>query len=322
MSDTAKTLEQSGSMVGRISLKSSLACFLAAFIWGTAFVAQKVGADAMAPIVFNTLRSILAFFTLLPLTLYRGHRRREDRKAGKVTAPYSKRDTVIGGIISGLFLFLASYLQQASIATVDIGKAGFLTATYIVLVPLINVVLTRRSSLKIWVSVAIALAGLYFLSISGTYRVERADVQLLVCALFFSLQIMTIDHFSEKADMIEFSCIQFLVVFLIGLVPTIRSLTNEMPALSAGSVVSLLYAGVFSSGIAYTLQAVGQKDADPTIASLILSLESVISAISGFFLLHQVLTHREVLGCVLMAAAIVLVQLPSGRAKPVEETTN
>lgn len=300
MTDNTQAIEQTNATVGHTSVKSSLACFLAAFIWGTAFVAQKVGGDTLSPIVFNTLRAILAFLTLLPMVLVRARKNKA----------YPLKVTLKAGVICGVFLFFACYLQQASIATVEIGKAGFLTAAYIVMVPLINAIATRRSSVKLWVCVAIAMAGLYFLSIAGTYHLEAADAMLLLCALFFSMQILTIDHYSAQADMIGLSCIQFLVMALIGLIPASIDLVQNPPVVSAGAVVSLLYAGILSSGIAYTLQAIGQKGSDPTVASLILSLESVISAISGYFLLHQSLTSREILGCVLMAAAIVLVQLP------------
>lgn len=309
-----------GSPVSRrstgIPARNAFFCFMAAFIWGTAFVAQRVGGEHMGPFTMNGFRGLLAFFVLLPLVLLRKKARKEREQAGDLNLePYSFKRTVKGGIFVGLILLAASTLQQIGIMQVDVGKAGFMTALYIIIVPVLSFFITRRGSVRVFTAAGLAAAGLYFLSFSSAEGFAPADLMLLGCAFAYSMHILCIDHFSKGTDAVELSCIQFLVSGLAG---TLISLIVEKPVLSSFGMagwLSLLYAGVFSSGAAYTFQILGQKGADPAIASLILSLESVISAVSGFVLLHQVLTGREIFGCALMFTAIVLVQLPAGRKK-------
>ena len=299
-----------------IPARNAFFCFMAAFIWGTAFVAQRVGGEHMGPFTMNGFRGLLAFFVLLPLVLLRKKARKEREQAGdRNLEPYSFQRTVKGGIFVGLILLAASTLQQIGIMQVDVGKAGFMTALYIIIVPVLSFFMTGRGSVRVFTAAGLAAAGLYFLSFSSAEGFAPADLMLLGCAFAYSMHILCIDHFSKGTDAVELSCIQFLVSGLAG---TLISLIAEKPVLSSFGMagwLSLLYAGVFSSGAAYTFQILGQKGADPAIASLILSLESVISAVSGFVLLHQVLTGREVFGCALMFAAIVLVQLSAGRKK-------
>ncbi len=255
-----------------------------------------------------------------PLVLLRKKARKEREQAGdRNLEPYSFKRTVKGGIFVGLILLVASTLQQIGIMQVDVGKAGFMTALYIIIVPVLSFFITRRGSVRVFTAAGLAAAGLYFLSFSSAEGFAPADLMLLGCAFAYSMHILCIDHFSKGTDAVELSCIQFLVSGLAG---TLISLIVEKPVLSSFGMagwLSLLYAGVFSSGAAYTFQILGQKGADPAIASLILSLESVISAVSGFVLLHQVLTGREIFGCALMFTAIVLVQLPAGRKLQVPE---
>ena len=291
---------------------NAICCFFAALIWGTAFVAQKIGGDVAGPFTFNGIRSLMGCAALLPLVLSRRRQRRSGVKkdAGEV---YDPKMSLIGGVCCGLFLCSASMLQQIAIGYVEIGKAGFLTALYIVLVPVLSFFMTGRSSSRVWTAVLISLAGLYFLCMTGSsLTIGGADLLLLACALLFAAQIMSVDHFVVKTDAIEISCLQLLTT---GIICTVAAMIVEKPdfaAFGADVWLSVIYAGVFSSGIAYTLQIVGQKGADPAIASLIMSLESVISAIAGFLFLQQSLTVRELIGCVLMFAAIILVQLPAG----------
>ncbi len=293
---------------------NALCCFLGALIWGTAFVAQKVGGDEMGPFIFNGLRFFLGFFVVFPLVVVRGKKRRQRLEAGdkRVDAVNTKR-AVYGGMVCGVFLTAASALQQYSLQFVEVGKAGFLTALYIIMVPIISFLVTRKSNIRVLIGALIATAGLYCLSVSSSMTIAGADILLILCALMFSFQILAVGHFAEETDCFELAASQFLTAGILG---TALAFIMESPALSSftgAGILSLLYAGLFSSGIAYTLQVVGQKGADPAIASLIMSLESVISAVSGFLLLHQTLTKRELAGCVLMFSAIVLVQLPSGR---------
>ena len=284
----------------RLPAKNAVFLFLAALIWGTAFVAQSVGMDYVGPFTFNACRYVIGSAVLLPLVLLR------KRRAG--TGIFSRND-LRAGAACGFFLAVASNLQQAGIMTTDVGKAGFLTAMYIVIVPVLHFFLTRRSSLRLWISAAIAAAGLYFLSISGSWTLETGDILLILCAFVFSLHILCIDHFSGTSDGVAVSCLQFLTAAVLSWAGALLTETVLWDTIrQAGPAI--LYAGVFSCGVAYTLQIIGQKGADPGPASLILSLESVVSVIAGFIILGQALTARELLGCALMFLAIVLVQLP------------
>ena len=286
--------------VMRLPAKNAVFLFLAALIWGTAFVAQSVGMDYVGPFTFNACRYVIGSAVLLPLVLLR------KRRAG--TGIFSRND-LRAGAACGFFLAVASNLQQAGIMTTDVGKAGFLTAMYIVIVPVLHFFLTRRSSLRLWISAAIAAAGLYFLSISGSWTLETGDILLILCAFVFSLHILCIDHFSGTSDGVAVSCLQFLTAAVLSWAGALLTETVLWDTIrQAGPAI--LYAGVFSCGVAYTLQIIGQKGADPGPASLILSLESVVSVIAGFIILGQALTARELLGCALMFLAIVLVQLP------------
>ena len=284
----------------RLPAKNAILLFLAALIWGTAFVAQSVGMDYVGPFTFNACRYVIGSAVLFPLILL-GKR----RTGGKLIS----RDDLRAGAACGFFLAVASNLQQAGIMTTDVGKAGFLTAMYIVIVPVLHFFLTRRSSLRLWISAAIAAAGLYFLSISGSWSLETGDILLILCAFVFSLHILCIDHFSGTSDGVTVSCLQFLTAAVLSWAGALLTETVLWDTIrQAGPAI--LYAGVFSCGVAYTLQIIGQKGADPGPASLILSLESVVSVAAGFFLLGQDLTVRELLGCALMFLALVLVQLP------------
>ena len=284
----------------RLPAKNAILLFLAALIWGTAFVAQSVGLDYVGPFTFNACRYVIGSAVLFPLILL-GKR----RTGGKLIS----RDDLRAGAACGFFLAVASNLQQAGIMTTDVGKAGFLTAMYIVIVPVLHFFLTRRSSLRLWISAAIAAAGLYFLSISGSWSLETGDILLILCAFMFSLHILCIDHFSGTSDGVTVSCLQFQTAAVLSWAGALLTETVLWDTIrQAGPAI--LYAGVFSCGVAYTLQIIGQKGADPGPASLILSLESVVSVAAGFLFLGQALTVRELLGCALMFLAIMLVQLP------------
>ena len=204
---------------------------------------------------------------------------------------------------------MASNLQQFGVKYTTVGKAGFITALYIVLVPIFGIFLKKKVGVKVWISVAISVVGLYLLCMTEKLSISKGDFLVLLCAIVFSIHILVIDHFSPLVDGVRMSCIQF---WITGILSAIPMFLFEKPSLSAifAAAVPLLYAGVMSSGVAYTLQIVAQKDADPTVASLILSLESVFSVLAGWAVLGQVMSMREICGCVLMFAAIILAQLP------------
>lgn len=293
--------------MNKFSFKSSVLLFLAAFIWGIAFVAQSVGMDYMGPLTFNGIRFLMGSMVLLPFILYR---RSKNRKA-EVT-PYAASTTLIGGVCCGLALCAAALLQQYGIMYTTVGKAGFITTLYIILVPFFGIFLKRKIPGKIWIGAGIAAVGMYLLCMSEKLALSKGDAFVFVCAVLFAIHILVIDNFSPKADGVELSCIQF---FTAGMIAIILAFIFEQPTLGGviAGIIPLAYAGILSSGVAYTFQVLGQKNMDPTIASLILSMESVVSVLAGFVILKQALTIKELLGCVLVFLAVILVQLPDRR---------
>ncbi|MDD7728082.1 MAG: DMT family transporter [Clostridia bacterium] len=289
-------------------LKNSLILLLTATIWGVAFVAQSVGMDYVGGFTFNAVRSIIGSIVLLPVILFLDRqktpavRTEEEKKSGQKTL-------LMGGIACGICLCLASNFQQFGIKYTTVGKAGFITACYIVIVPILGLFLKKKCSPYIWGAVVMALIGLYLLCITDGFSIGKGDILVMICAVLFSLHILVIDYFSPKVDGVKMSCIQFLVC---GILSGIPALIFENPQISSilAAWQPILYAGVMSCGVAYTLQIVGQKNMNPTVASLILSLESCISVLAGWIILGQSMSRKEILGCVIMFAAIILAQLP------------
>lgn len=294
-------------MMKNFNWKNPAMLLLAAFIWGSAFVAQSVGMDYVEPLTFNCVRSVVGGIVLLPCIYLLGKLKSpEEREAA---ARLDKKTLLAGGISCGVILCLASNAQQIGIQYTSVGKAGFITALYIVIVPILGIFLKRRCGWKVWLSVLIALVGFYLLCMVGGFSLEHGDLWLLMCALLFSFHILTIDHFSPMVDGVKMSCIQF---FTCGLLSGIAMLVTETPDVHRilAAWGPILYAGVLSSGVAYTLQIVGQKNYNPTVATLLLSLESVFSVLTGWAVLHQKLSARELCGCVLIFIAVILAQLP------------
>ena len=291
--------------------KSSLMLLLTATIWGVAFVAQSVGMDYIGPFTFNAIRSLVGGLVLIPCIWLLN---RKKPAAQEDTPAQSDRTLFIGGICCGVALAVASSLQQMGIQYTSVGKAGFITALYIVIVPLLGLLFKRRVSGLIWVAVVIAVGGMYLLCITEGFSVGKGDLLVMASAFCFSAHILIIDYFSPKADGVKMSCIQFLVCGLLCAVPMLIMERPSLPQILA-AWMPLIYAGVFSCGVGYTLQIVGQRHIDPTIASLILSLESVISVLAGWVILGQKLTVRELIGCILVFCAIILAQLPQKEEK-------
>ena len=290
--------------------KNFILLFLTALIWGVAFVAQSVAMDYIGPYTFNAVRSLLGGIVLVPCVFLFGQKKKSviDEDPSKGTAIDRPGDMITGGLLCGIMLFLSTTLQQVGIQYTTVAKAGFITALYIILVPILGIFLKKRVSFQIWISVVIAIIGLYLLCMKGSFHLGQGDFLMLVCSLCFALHILVIDHFTDKVSGVKLSCIQF---FVCGLLSCILMFLFEKPAVSdiLSAWLPIVYAGVFSSGVAYTLQIIGQKGTDPTIASLILSLESVVSVLAGWIILGQSLTPREILGCLLMFGAIILAQV-------------
>ena len=272
--------------------------------------------DYVGPFTFNTVRSLLGGIVLIPciVLLKRINVGSKDTAGAAEHAsgdPAGQRKVLLtGGVACGVLLCIASNLQQVGIMYTSVGKSGFITAMYIVLVPVLGIFLKKKAGIKIWCSVAIAVGGLYLLCMTDSgFSIQKGDLLLLLGAVIFSFHILTIDYFSPKVDGVKMSCIQF---FTCGILSMVCMFLFEQPQIGAilQAWMPIVYAGVLSCGVAYTLQIVGQKGMNPTVASLILSMESVISVIAGWLILHQKLSGRELLGCVLMFAAIILVQLP------------
>ncbi len=295
---------------------SALLLVIAAFVWGSTFVAQSVGSDSVQAFTFLTSRSFISGAALLLVMAVRRALRSKEQVEEK--SADSSRTLWLGGILCGTALMVASGIQQIGIKDTTVGKAGFITAMYIVIVPLLGIFLKKRIEINVWSGVGIAVMGMYFLCITEGFSISRGDFFVLICAFCFSLHILVIDYFSPKVDGVKMSCIQFFTCGILSLGP---ALVFEKPSVAAlqAAALPILYAGLLSGAVGYTLQIIAQKNLQPTVASLIMSLESVFSVLSGWVVLHQTLSTRELVGCVLMFAAIVLAQLPGDpfrRRKP------
>ena len=299
-------------------LKGNLILLLTAFIWGVSFIAQSVGVEEISPLAFNGIRSVLGGVVLLPVIFWL------DRSKQKKGIPVQKVDKnlIIGGIVCGVCLCVASTLQTMGMVYTSPGKSGFLTALYMVIVPILGLFMGKRPRPVILVSVLIALSGLYLMCMDGSLAINFGDVLTILCAVVFAFHILAIDKFSPKVDGVKLACLQFFVCGILNLIAMV--VMGETPTVS--QVLSLWasigYSGVLSCGVAYTLQIVGQKYTDPTSASILMSLESVFATLTtvilvacGWDLTGGALSSRELFGCVLMFAAILLVQLPEKSAK-------
>ncbi|MGL5437748.1 MAG: DMT family transporter [Lachnospiraceae bacterium] len=290
------------------SWRGSAMLILTALIWGIAFVAQSEGMNYVGTFTFNACRFLVGGIVLIPCMFILR------KKHGNIV-PANRDDrrrvltSMKGGICCGTCLFLAGTLQQSGIAYTTAGKAGFITSLYIIIVPLLGLLIHKKAGKNIWISVLVAAAGMYLLCMEEGFVIGKGDFLVFLCAIGFSLHILIIDYFSPKADAVLISCIQF---FTAGILSSAAMFVLEQPAwdniVSAG--IPILYAGVLSCGVAYTLQVVAQKHVEPVVASLLMSLESVFSLLAGLVLLSQVPSVKEALGCLLVFAAILLAQIP------------
>ena len=287
---------------------------ITAAIWGFAFVAQSTAMDSIGPFTFQGIRSVLGGVILIPVFLIIDYIKKKEGSYKKMTA--QERKTLIkGGLLCGLALCTACCFQQMAIAEDDnSGKAGFITAMYILIVPVLGLFFKKKPSVKLWFCIGAAVVGMYFLCIKDGFTISRSDILLILCAVAFSVQIMLVDHFSPKVDGVRLSCIQFLVT---GLISSILMLIFEEPSGAAvkEAWIPILYAGIGSCGIAYTFQIIGQKYTEPVTASLIMSLESAFALLGGMLILKQIPMLREWIGIGLMFTAIMVSQLPDKKKK-------
>ena len=288
------------------SLKGSFLLFITAFIWGIAFAFQRSGMEHVGPITFMAARCLLAvvFLAVLCMVFY-----------GPSDAFRFDKATVAGGLGCGVLMTIANNLQQMGMVYTEAGKAGFITAMYILIVPVLNVIIFRRKEpVKTWVAVALGLLGLYLLCAAGTASVTKGDILVFGCAVFFSGHILCSDRFAGKAEIVKMSLIQFFVSFVLS---TMTALLTEEVSLSAiwEGRIAVAYCGILSAGVGYTLQIFGQKSVKPAAASLIMSFESVFAVLGGWLILRETLSVRELAGCIVMFAAILLVQLDTGKKR-------
>lgn len=287
------------------NMKGNLILLLTAMIWGTAFVFQSDGMNYLGPYTFNMSRTLLAAVVLIPVIL--GFKLFE-KKRGR-SKPVDYKTTFIGGFFCGLCLAVASCLQQIGIVSTSAGKAGFITALYVIIVPIISLILGKKLPKKIWICVVLAIAGFYLLCIKSDFSLNAGDAFVLACALGFAVHIIVIDHFLEKgADAMIMACTQFWVAGLFMLIPSFTLETPTWDGIFAARY-SILFTGIMSSAVAYTLQIIGQRYTTPTLATLIMSLESVFAALAGFLILGENLSLKELFGCALVFTAVILAQI-------------
>jgi drug/metabolite transporter (DMT)-like permease len=319
----------------RVQLRNTLLLMAASAIWGLAFVAQSVGSEHVGPYTFLAARSWLACLFLILLVGIRygfqvgrekqsRSQKAEPESTEKITCWKEPRQLLIGGLLCGIFLFSASAAQQMGVGNTDsTAKAGFITALYVVLVPILQHIGGKRTGIHLWLWVAVSLCGLYLLCLAGKggLTLTGGEWQLLLCALLFAFQIICVGIYGPRVDVIQLSFVQFFVTAILA---TVFMIWKEQPQAESlkEAGAAILYCGILSSGVGFTLQIVGQRDLDPTIASLAMCLESVFSAVGGFLILHQSLSAQELMGCVLMFAAIVGAQLPTlgNRGKRVKDS--
>lgn len=300
---TEKTGMLSGMGNQKSAKKAGSAAILviASLIWGVSFVAQSAGMEYIGPFTFTAARSFVASLALIPCFLL------FDRLGWSPVA--ARRTTWKAGVLLGLLLFVGQNLQQVGILYTSVAKAGFITSLYIVFTPIFGFLFHKRVHPALWFCAGIAMLGLYFLSIRDDFSVSPGDLLVLACAVVYTFHILVIDRFADTADVVRMSCIQFFVCGALSLIPSLAFESPTLPRLTA-AWLPILYAGVMSGCFAYTMQMLGQRNIEPTAAALLLSPEAVFAALAGWILLGQTLTKRELMGCALVMAAVVLSQLP------------
>ena len=282
---------------------------LAAFIWGTAFVAQDMCADSIGAFAFNASRYFIAVLALLVVIVISDKLKKDKPVLSPAEKKAANRQLWLGGLCCGAALAMASNFQQAGmVAGTDSGKAGFLTALYVVLVPVFGLFFKRKVSLPVWIAVALSVLALYLLCIKGSFSLSPGDLLILICAVCFAVHILVIDHFTAYCDGVKLSCLQFLFAALISTVCMFLFEDVDFAAIW-GCILPLLYVGIFSCGVGYTLQILAQKGSNPTVVTILLSLESVFAVIAGAIILNQQMSAREYIGCAVMFAAVLLAQI-------------
>lgn len=299
-------------MTNKKRLRGNILLFIAAFIWGTAFVGQRLGVNYLHGCTFNGIRSFIGCIALLPVIFFMDNKEKKQGTYKKDHLP----TLITGGIVCGIFLFWASTAQTVALVDADEGKAGFMTTLYLIIVPILGIFTGKRVKLIVWISALFAAVGMYFLCMEREtgFAFDKSELLLLMCAFVFSFHILAVDHFSPRVNGVKLSCIQF---FVVGCISLVYMIFVDKPSLEdiLKCVGPLLYLGVMSSGIAYTLQIVAQKDTEPAVASIIMSMESLFALLAGAAFSKVMPSARALIGCALMMVAILLVQMPQKEEK-------
>ena len=291
----------------KTQLKANILLLLTAAIWGLAFVAQKVGAEHVGAFTYNGIRFALGSISLIPLILFLNKKKGENEKT-KNNDRDSLKLTVKAGIIAGCALFIATSLQQMGVMGTTAGKAGFITGLYMVIVPILGLFLKQKVNKSTWLGIVIAIIGLYLLSINEDFSISNGDLLVLIGSVGWAVHILLIDNFTKKIDPLKLSSVQFATCSILSLVMAIIFEDINMVGIS-GAMVSILYGGLLSVGVAYTLQVVAQKNAKPSHAAILLSMESVFGALGGAMFLGERIGARGLVGCILIFIAIIISQL-------------
>ncbi len=298
------------------TIRANLLLVLTAMLWGAAFVAQSTAMDEIGPFIFNGVRMLIGSIVLIPV-LYVVNRIEQKKPDYKPMTKADWKVLIIGGVICGVALFSASTFQNYGLLYTGAGKAGFITTLYVVLVPILGLIFLRQKNHWLtWLYAGIAVVGFYFLALGdGFGNINKGDMLVLVCAILFAVHILIIDHFSTRANGVALSCIQFFICGVISIVASLIFKEDISLVTMLEAKWSILYAGICSCGIAYTLQIVAQKDTDPTVAALLMSLESVFAALFGWLILKEQLSSSEYLGCAIVFLAVILSQIPPEKLK-------
>ncbi len=288
-----------------LKVRAFLLLLLASAIWGFAFVAQKIAMRYMGPFLFNSVRFMLGAAVLLPFIVI-GELKERRNGVKKELKPYGEK-VLFSGIIAGGLIFIAASLQQFGVVYTTAGKAGFITGLYIVFVPIIGVIFKQKIKGNVWISVFLAVLGLYLLSIKSGLRIEKGDFLVLISALFWAFHVQFIGHFAKRVEALKLASLQFFTNSILSFLGALFFESISLESLSKG-IWAILYAGVLSVGVAYTLQIYGQKHISPSVSAIILSIESVFSVIGGFIILGEILSFKEISGCFLMFFSMILAQ--------------
>ncbi|MBR0599415.1 DMT family transporter [Sinanaerobacter chloroacetimidivorans] len=297
-------------------IRGEFMLMITALIWGVSFVAQRSGMEYIGPFTFNGIRCFIGALVLIPVIIIMDRQRKirqsteSEIKTTEIEKKAAKKNLIAGGLSCGIVFFISSSVQQIGMVYTTAGKAGFITALYIVIVPILGIFLKKKVRPILWFCVVLATAGLYLLCIKEGFSIGKGDLLVVICAFGFSIHILVIDHFSPKVDGVKLSCFQFLICGILSIPFMIIFETINWTNIM-NCWLPIIYAGVMSCGVAYTLQVIAQKYTEPTVTSLILCLESVFAVIAGIIILNEQISMRETFGCIIMFAAILLAQIPA-----------